>query len=168
MKRARLPNGPANIRQRCHYVRDIARRLTGGEGVSLFFFEVSSLSESGFKKEVWSHPRNPNSHPKLFSYKLTHIIMCVNAEGLFFCQFLRENMSKHWLIVFLAEVERRLSCEGITPSFVLDQHRMHLNPEIKSFWMHRDVRPLLTPYPNMIEFILEKVKQGLSWHTSMH
>ena len=129
-KAVAYPNEPT-IYQRCSFACGVLARLSHRQRRGVFFFDVCSIAEDSFKKRVWSHPARPNTYRKLFSYNLTHVIMCINTQGLFFVQLLKGNMGRHFLARFFEEVIDRLSAMRVRPCFVLDQHRMHLTDEVK-------------------------------------
>lgn len=165
-RRCGFDNSPTIKQQRINFAFKLLKNLDDPTN-NVLFFDVSSVSDSSFKKRVWNSPLRPNRHTSSFAYNLTHLLLITDARGHFCGQFVKGSMSSGLIQTFISSSLKKFQQEFVNTRFtiVLDNAAMHRTRSMKNFVIQNKVTllfiPVKNPFLNLAEFVFRFLKSPL-------
>jgi transposase len=163
-KREAFDDTPAMQENRRDYVEHFQTHIQNSSD-NWFFFDVTSFSESSFKKKYWSYPVAPNRYRKQFCYNLTHMLYAINLKGNFYALFIKGNMNAVIVRDFFSHMQEDQEEQGNQMGIILDNTPMHYHRCIKLLAIQKRVKfvflPVKSPYLNLAEFAFRFCKTAL-------
>lgn len=139
----------------------------------VYYFDVSSFSETSLKKKNWNLRDYPTTFKKKFSYNLTHFLFCINNEGNFYAQFIKGNINSNIIFEFLNHFQKDFRKQNNIQklTIVLDNSSLHKTAQIKEFCIEKEIKmiffPPKNPFFNPAEFAFRYLKGNLRTHTKL-
>lgn len=156
-----------------NYFRALLKNLSSNK-ILVLFFDVSSLSDTSFKKKGWRLINQKCMCYKKFSYNLTHMLTLMSTQHVESFQLIRGNLTNFDLINFLHKSVKRIRViyPGKQISLVLDNAKMHFTKFFKNFAKHSTITLIHTvpglPMLHPIEFLFRYLKGSFKAHHSLY
>jgi len=171
-KRPSFDNSFGMKQMRIRYVDELTEDLLEKYRF-VYFFDVTSFSETSLKKRNWSYPENPTVFTRKFTYDLTHLMLAINPNGDYLCKFVKGNMNSEIIESFFIELIDYISNKNrhFKLTLVLDNSPLHRTAYMKKLSIDYEVKfmfiPPKNPFFNMAEFCFRYLKSKLRTKTTI-